>query len=139
MEKNTNFYGETSLEEYQEKMKMIKEFSDKVTKNGQEKKKDIIYSIDWLTINIRLNNPSNIIVKIEDTYCEKRERGTNIFEQVRDFYNTRDELVFTICSNPHSSIIKPDFAQLQIYNKWLYIGNLENFFIKYSFTRILNI
>lgn len=133
MEKEVNYYGESPLVEYQEKMKTIKELSEKVIKNGKEKKKDIVYSIDWLTVNIRLKCPSDIIVKIEDTYCQKRERGTNIFEQVRDFYNTRDELVFTICSNPHSSIIKPDFAQLQIYNKWLYLGNLEKLMYKIFF------
>lgn len=140
MEEFKNYYGVTPEIEYQEKMKIIKELSNKINNNRNEKieinkleKKQFVYSIDWLTINLKLNDPADVRVVIEDTYCIKRERGTNVFENVVDYYNTRDEIVFTIVSNPYSSIIKPDFAQLQIKNKWLYVGNLEKLIYKILF------
>ena len=110
-----------------------KELTNKIVKTAQEKKKQFVYSIDWLTINIRLHDPADIRIVLDEVYSVKRERGTNVFENVRDFYNTRDELIFTIVSNPYSSIIKPDFAQLQISNKWLYVGNLEKLLYKIFF------
>lgn len=140
MEEFKNFYGETHEIEQQEKMKLIKELSSKINNNRNERieinkleKKQFVYSIDWLTINLKLNDPADVRVIIEDTYCIKRERGTNVFQNVVDYYNTRDEIVFTIVSNPYSSIIKPDFAQLQIKNKWLYVGNLEKLIYKILF------
>jgi hypothetical protein len=140
MEEFKNYYGVTPEIEYQEKMKIIKKLSNKINNNRNEKieinkleKKQFVYSIDWLTINLKLNDPADVRVVIEDTYCIKRERGTNVFQNVVDYYNTRDEIVFTIVSNPYSSIIKPDFAQLQIKNKWLYVGNLEKLIYKILF------
>lgn len=109
------------------------DLTNSIRENQKKSKKDFVFSIDWLTINIRLSDPADIRIILEDVYKIKRERGTNIFENVVDYYNTRDEIVFTICSNPYSSIIKADFAQLQIYNKWLYIGNLEKLLYKIFF------
>lgn len=119
-------------EQLKEKEKVIRELSDKIVNNQlkaieerKKEKKQFVYSVDWLTINIKLLDPANIRVLIADTYAIKRERGTNVFQNVVDYYNTRDEIVFTIVSNPYSSIIDPTFAQLQIKNKWLYVGNLQ--------------
>lgn len=111
----------------------IKKVSERIIENQKRSKKDVIYSIDWLTLNLRLLDPSNIIVKIDDIYCTRRNRGTHIFQFVDDYYNRKDELLFTIVSNPYSSIIKENFAQLQIANKWLYVGNLEKMIYKIFF------
>ena len=90
----------------------------------RETKQEFCYSIDWLTLNIKLHDINNPSIKNDKIYCEEREKGTAIFKRIRDYYNERDELIFTIVFLPHSSILAQDFAQLQIANKWLYVGNL---------------
>lgn len=101
---------------------------DNIKKRELEEKNEktkFCYSIDWLTFNIKLKDINNPFISDEGIYAEEREQGTNIFKRVKDFYNTRDELIFTIVFQPHSKIIKADFGQLQIANKWLYVGNLS--------------
>ena len=99
----------------------------------KNKKTQFCYSIDWLTFNIKLKDINNPFIKDERIYAEEREQGTNIFKRVKDYYNTRDELIFTIVFQPHSKIIKQDFGQLQIANKWLYVGNLSKLVYKIFF------
>ena len=109
---------------------------DNINKKELEEKKEktqFVYSIDWLTFNIKLRDINNPFISDEGIYAEEREQGTNIFKRVRDYYNTRDELVFTIVFQPHSKIIKADFGQLQIANKWLYVGNLSKLVYKIFF------
>lgn len=109
---------------------------DNINKKEQEEKNEktqFVYSIDWLCFNIKLRDVNNPFVSDEGIYAEEREQGTNIFKRVRDYYNTRDELVFTIVFQPHSKIIKADFGQLQIANKWLYVGNLSKLVYKIFF------
>ena len=98
---------------------------DNIKKRELEEKNEktqFVYSIDWLTFNIKLKDINNPFIRNEGIYAEEREQGTNIFKRVKDFYNTRDELIFTIVFQPHSKIIKNDFGQIQIANKWLYVG-----------------
>lgn len=102
-----------------------KKVTEIVKQNQKLSKQNFVYSLDWLTINIKLNTPSNPSIELKDVYYVTRERGTNVFQHVREYYNYRDELIFILCYNPYSSIIKEDFAQIQISNKWLYVGNLE--------------
>ena len=102
-----------------------KKVTETIKSNQRKALQPFVYSLDWLTINLKLNQPSDPQLAIEDIYFVTRERGTNVFQNVRDYFNSRDELIFILSYNPYSSIIKPDFAQLQIANKWLYIGNLE--------------
>ena len=109
---------------------------DNIKKKELEEKNEktqFVYSIDWLTFNIKLKDINNPFIRDEGIYAEEREQGTNIFKRVKDFYNTRDELIFTIVFQPHSKIIKQDFGQLQIANKWLYIGNLSKLVYKIFF------
>ena len=109
---------------------------DNIKKKELEEKNEktqFCYSIDWLTFNIKLKDINNPFIRDEGIYAEEREQGTNIFKRVKDFYNTRDELIFTIVFQPHSKIIKQDFGQLQIANKWLYVGNLSKFVYKIFF------
>lgn len=109
---------------------------DNINKKEQEEKNEktqFVYSIDWLTFNIKLKDINNPFIRDEGIYAEEREQGTNIFKRVKDFYNTRDELIFTIVFQPHSKIIKQDFGQLQIANKWLYVGNLSKLVYKIFF------
>ena len=109
---------------------------DNINKKELEEKNEktqFVYSIDWLTFNIKLRDVNNPFISDEGIYAEERERGTNIFKRVRDYYNTKDELVFTIVFQPHSKIIKQDFGQLQIANKWLYVGNLSKLVYKIFF------
>ena len=109
---------------------------DNIKKKELEEKNEktqFVYSIDWLTFNIKLKDINNPFIRDEGIYAEEREQGTNIFKRVRDYYNTRDELVFTIVFQPHSKIIKQDFGQLQIANKWLYVGNLSKLVYKIFF------
>lgn len=109
---------------------------DNINKKEQEEKNEktqFVYSIDWLCFNIKLRDVNNPFISDEGIYAEEREQGTNIFKRVRDYYNTRDELVFTIVFQPHSKIIKADFGQLQIANKWLYVGNLSKLVYKIFF------
>ena len=109
---------------------------DNIKKKELEEKNEktqFCYSIDWLTFNIKLKDINNPFIRDEGIYAEEREQGTNIFKRVKDFYNTRDELIFTIVFQPHSKIIKADFGQLQIANKWLYVGNLSKLVYKIFF------
>jgi len=109
---------------------------DNIKKRELEEKKEktqFVYSIDWLTFNIKLKNINDPFIKDEGIYSEEREQGTNIFKRVRDYYNTHDELICTIVFQPHSKIIKNDFGQLQIANKWLYVGNLSRLVYKIFF------
>lgn len=109
---------------------------DNINKRELEEKKEktqFCYSIDWLTFNIKLKDINNPFIRDEGIYAEEREQGTNIFKRIKDFYNTRDELIFTIVFQPHSKIIKADFGQLQIANKWLYVGNLPKLVYKIFF------
>ena len=109
---------------------------DNIKKRELEEKNEktkFCYSIDWLTFNIKLKDINHPFIIDEGIYAEEREQGTNIFKRVRDYYNTRDELVFTIVFQPHSKIIKADFGQLQIANKWLYVGNLSKLVYKIFF------
>ena len=109
---------------------------DNIKKKQLEEKNEktqFCYSIDWLTFNIKLKDLNNPFIRDEGIYAEEREQGTNIFKRVKDYYNTRDELVFTIVFQPHSKIIKQDFGQLQIANKWLYVGNLSKLVYKIFF------
>ena len=109
---------------------------DNIKKKELEEKNEktqFVYSIDWLTFNIKLNDINNPFIRDEGIYAEEREQGTNIFKRVKDFYNTRDELIFTIVFQPHSKIIKQDFGQLQIANKWLYVGNISKLVYKIFF------
>jgi len=109
---------------------------DNIKKKELEEKNEktqFVYSIDWLTFNIKLKDINNPFIRDEGIYAEEREQGTNIFKRVKDFYNTRDELIFTIVFQPHSKIIKADFGQLQIANKWLYVGNLSKLVYKIFF------
>ena len=118
----------------------INEINSKILDNIKKKeleekneKTQFVYSIDWLTFNIKLKDINNPFIRDEGIYAEEREQGTNIFKRVKDFYNTRDELIFTIVFQPHSKIIKQDFGQLQIANKWLYVGNLGKLVYKIFF------
>ena len=118
----------------------INEINSKILDNIKKKeleekneKTKFCYSIDWLTFNIILKDINNPFIRDEGIYAEEREQGTNIFKRVKDFYNTRDELIFTIVFQPHSKIIKQDFGQLQIANKWLYVGNLSKLVYKIFF------
>ena len=109
---------------------------DNIKKRELEEKNEktqFVYSIDWLTLNIKLKDINNPFVRDEGIYAEEREQGTNIFKRVKDFYNTRDELIFTIVFQPHSKIIKANFGQLQIANKWLYVGSLPKLVYKIFF------
>lgn len=109
---------------------------DNIKKRELEEKNEktqFVYSIDWLTFNIKLKDINNPFIRDEGIYAEEREQGTNIFKRVRDYYNYRDELIFTIVFQPHSKIIKADFGQLQIANKWLYVGNLSRLVYKIFF------
>ena len=109
---------------------------DNIKKKELEEKNEktqFCYSIDWLTFNIKLKDINNPFIRDEGIYAEEREQGTNIFKRIKDFYNTRDELIFTIVFQPHSKIIKQDFGQLQIANKWLYVGNLSKLVYKIFF------
>lgn len=109
---------------------------DNIKKRELEEKNEktkFCYSIDWLTFNIKLKDINNPFIRDEGIYAEEREQGTNIFKRIKDFYNTRDELIFTIVFQPHSKIIKADFGQLQIANKWLYVGNLSKLVYKIFF------
>ena len=109
---------------------------DNIKKRELEEKKEktkFCYSIDWLTFNIKLKDINNPFIRDEGIYAEEREKGTNIFKRIKDFYNTRDELIFTIVFQPHSKIIKANFGQLQIANKWLYVGNISKLVYKIFF------
>ena len=109
---------------------------DNIKKRELEEKNEktqFVYSIDWLTFNIKLKDINNPFIQDNGIYYEEREQGTNIFKRVRDYYNSRDELIFTIVFQPHSKIIKNDFGQLQIANKWLYVGNLSRLVYKIFF------
>ena len=115
-----------SLKEKERHNELIKKLKEEPYKN--------CHSIDWLTINGTLmGNEIEPRIIISGIYTQKRECGSNVFAKIMDIFNATDELIGTIVYNPHSSILDKRFAQLQIANKWLYVGNLDKLLNKILF------
>ena len=107
-------------------MNTSKELSDRIISNLKNEKTKQVFSIDWLTINVNITGEEiTPVFLINSLYLQKRERGSSVFSAIYDLYNKQDDLIAVICCRPNSSILDPRFAQIQIYNKWLYVGNLN--------------
>ena len=107
-------------------MNTSKELSDRIISNLKNEKTKHVFSIDWLTINVTITGEEiTPVFLINSLYLQKRERGSSVFSAIYDLYNKQDDLIAVICCRPNSSILDPRFAQIQIYNKWLYVGNLN--------------
>ena len=107
-------------------MNTSKELSDRIISNLKKEKTNQVFSIDWLTINVSITGVEIIpVICINSLYLQKRERGSNVFAHIYDIYNKQDDLIGVICCKPNSTIMGERFAQLQISNKWLYVGNLN--------------
>ena len=107
-------------------MNVAKELSDTIISNLKNEKTRHVFSIDWLTINVSITGEEIApVFLINSLYLQKRERGSSVFSAIYDLYNKQDDLIAVICCRPNSSILDPRFAQIQIYNKWLYVGNLN--------------
>ena len=107
-------------------MNVAKELSDTIISNLKNEKTRHVFSIDWLTINVSITGEEiTPVFFINSLYLQKRERGSSVFSAIYDLYNKQDDLIAVICCRPNSSILDPRFAQIQIYNKWLYVGNLN--------------
>lgn len=106
-------------------MNKIKELSDNVISNLKKEKTKQVFSIDWITLNVQITGEEIApVIRINSLYLQRRERGSNVFAHIYDIYNKQDDLIGVICCMPNSPILGERFAQLQISNKWLYIGNL---------------
>jgi hypothetical protein len=107
-------------------MNTSKELSDRIISNLKKEKTNQVFSIDWLTINVSITGVEiTPVIHINSLYLQKRERGSNVFAHIYDIYNKQDDLISVICCKPNSTIMGERFAQLQISNKWLYVGNLN--------------
>lgn len=107
-------------------MKTSKELSDRIISNLKNEKTRHVFSIDWLTINVSITGEEiTPVICINSLYLQKRERGSNVFAHIYDIYNKQDDLIGVFCCKPNSTIMGERFAQLQISNKWLYVGNLN--------------
>ena len=107
-------------------MNTSKELSERIISNLKNEKTRHVFSIDWLTINVSITGEEIApVFLINSLYLQKRERGSSVFSAIYDLYNKQDDLIAVICCRPNSSILDPRFAQIQIYNKWLYVGNLN--------------
>ena len=107
-------------------MNVAKELSDKIISNLKKEKTKQVFSIDWLTINVSITGEDIApVIRINSLYLQKRERGSNVFAHIYDIYNKQDDLIAVFCCKPNSTILGERFAQLQISNKWLYVGNLN--------------
>ena len=106
-------------------MNKIKELSDNVISNLKKEKTKQVFSIDWITLNVSITGGEiTPVIHINSLYMQRRERGSNVFAHIYDIYNKQDDLIGVLCCKPNSSILGERFAQLQISNKWLYVGNL---------------
>ena len=106
-------------------MNLAKELSDKIISNLKKEKTRHVFSIDWLTINVSITGEEIApVIRINSLYMQKRERGSNVFAHIYDIYNKQDDLIAVFCCKPNSTILGERFAQLQISNKWLYVGSL---------------
>ena len=106
-------------------MNLAKELSDTIISNLKKEKTKQVFSIDWLTINVSITGEAIApVIRINSLYMQKRERGSNVFAHIYDIYNKQDDLIAVFCCKPNSTILGERFAQLQISNKWLYIGSL---------------
>ena len=106
-------------------MNLAKELSDKIISNLKKEKTKQVFSIDWLTINVSITGEDIApVIRINSLYMQKRERGSNVFAHIYDIYNKQDDLIAVFCCKPNSTILGERFAQLQISNKWLYVGSL---------------
>ena len=106
-------------------MNVAKELSDTIISNLKKEKTKQVFSIDWLTINVSITGEAIApVIRINSLYMQKRERGSNVFAHIYDIYNKQDDLIAVFCCKPNSTILGERFAQLQISNKWLYVGSL---------------
>ena len=107
-------------------MNVAKELSDNIISNLKKEKTNQVFSIDWLTINVSITGEEIApVIRINSLYLQKRERGSNVFAHIYDIYNKQDDLIAVFCCKPNSTIMRERFGQLQISNKWLYVGNLN--------------
>ena len=107
-------------------MNVAKELSDTIISNLKKEKTNQVFSIDWLTINVSITGEEIApVIRINSLYLQKRERGSNVFAHIYDIYNKQDDLIAVFCCKPNSTIMGERFGQLQISNKWLYVGNLN--------------
>lgn len=80
----------------------------------------ILLNTDWYGISLLLDTP----VKDAPKGYQWRvyENGTNVWKMRRIMYSERGDKVFTLLSEPKSSLIDPRAALLEVENEWLYHG-----------------
>lgn len=80
----------------------------------------ILLNTDWYGTSLLLDTP----VKDAPKGYQWRvyENGTNVWKMRRIMYTERGDKVFTLLSEPKSSLIDPRAALLEVENEWLYHG-----------------
>lgn len=79
----------------------------------------VLLNNDWFAMSVALTGEERRPVS---GYKWVEFDGTNVWKRRRCLFNEYGEKVFTLLSEPKSSVIRPDAGLMEIANEWLYHG-----------------
>lgn len=79
----------------------------------------ILLNNDWFAMSVALTGEER---RLKSGYKWVEFEGTNVWKRRRILLNEYGEKVFTLLSEPKSSVIRPDAGLIEVANEWLYHG-----------------
>lgn len=79
----------------------------------------VLLNNDWFALSVALTGEER---RPKSGYKWVEFEGTNVWKHRRILVNEYGEKVFTLLSEPKSSVIRPDAGLIEVANEWLYHG-----------------
>ena len=79
----------------------------------------VLLNNDWFALSVALTGEER---RLKSGYKWVEFEGTNVWKRRRILLNEYGEKVFTLLSEPKSSVIRPDAGLIEVANEWLYHG-----------------
>ena len=79
----------------------------------------VLLNNDWFALSVALTGEER---RPKSGYKWVEFEGTNVWKRRRMLLNEYGEKVFTLLSEPKSSVIRPDAGLIEVANEWLYHG-----------------
>lgn len=79
----------------------------------------VLLNNDWFALSVTLTGEER---RPKSGYKWVEFEGTNVWKRRRILVNEYGEKVFTLLSEPKSSVIRPDAGLIEVANEWLYHG-----------------
>lgn len=79
----------------------------------------VLLNNDWFALSVALTGEER---RPKSGYKWVEFEGTNVWKRRRILLNEYGEKVFTLLSEPKSSVIRPDAGLIEVANEWLYHG-----------------